>query len=65
MYQVLEEMCDNGFPVVTEPNSLKDMVKPPSLTTKLATVVAGKSAVADELPGSTGKVEVVERIFFR
>lgn len=46
-------MCDYGYPVITEPNSLMDMVKPPTITTKLAAVVAGRSVVADELPGST------------
>lgn len=29
-YQVLEEMMDNGFPLSTENNVLKELVAPPS-----------------------------------
>jgi len=52
VYQVLEEMCDNGYPTVTESNSLQAMVAPPSITERIANVVVGRSSVADELPGS-------------
>jgi AP-3 complex subunit mu len=30
-YQLLEEMMDNGYPLTTEPNALKAMIKPPSV----------------------------------
>ncbi len=30
VYEVLEEMIDSGFPLITELNILKEMIKPPS-----------------------------------
>ncbi|GBG26448.1 AP-1 complex subunit mu [Hondaea fermentalgiana] len=49
-YQLLEEMCDNGFPMTTESNALKERIAPPSISGRIAAAVSGKSAVADELP---------------
>jgi len=37
-YQLLEEMIDNGFPIITEPSVLKDLVPPPTLLNKLKSV---------------------------
>ncbi|KAH3743695.1 AP-3 complex subunit mu-2 [Pelomyxa schiedti] len=53
VYQVLEEMMDNGFPFMTEPNILKEMVKPPNIVDKVTGAVAGSSSVSDVLPGGT------------
>ena len=51
VYQLLEELLDYGFPLITEPNSLHALVAPPSLTGKIVTAVTGSStAVADHLP---------------
>lgn len=36
VYEVLEEMLDNGFPLATESNILKELIKPPTI---LRTVV--------------------------
>lgn len=36
-------MLDNGFPLTTEPNVLKEIVKPPQLLRSLAEVVTGRS----------------------
>jgi AP-3 complex subunit mu len=50
VYQLLEEMVDYGWPLTTEPNALKAMVRPPSLMSKLLSTT---SAVSDELPSGT------------
>lgn len=57
-YQLLEEMVDNGWPLTTEPNSLKAMIRPPSLVAKLEQVVMGSTSrsnavVAETLPNGT------------
>lgn len=39
--QLLNEMCDDGFPFTTEPNALRDVVLPPSLMGKLLSNVTG------------------------
>ncbi|KAG8899136.1 hypothetical protein FRB99_006900 [Tulasnella sp. 403] len=38
VYQLLEEMLDDGRPLTTEPNSLRDIVLPPSLLDKILSV---------------------------
>jgi AP-3 complex subunit mu len=50
--QLLDEMMDNGFPLTTEPNLLKDIVAPPNLVAKVLTAVTGKAspAVGPTLP---------------
>ncbi|KAF0696615.1 Aste57867_12640 [Aphanomyces stellatus] len=50
VYQLLEEMLDNGYPLTTEPNALKAMVAPPSTVGRLAAMVSGRSNVSDYLP---------------
>ncbi|ETV90718.1 hypothetical protein H310_14555 [Aphanomyces invadans] len=50
VYQLLEEMLDNGYPLTTEPNALKAMVAPPSTVNRIAAIVSGKSRVSDQLP---------------
>jgi hypothetical protein len=32
VYQLLEEMLDNGYPLATEPNVLREMIRPPTWT---------------------------------
>jgi AP-3 complex subunit mu len=39
--QLLNEMADDGFPFITEPNALRDVVLPPSLIGKLFSTVTG------------------------
>ena len=53
VYQLLEEMMDNGYPLTTEPNALKAMIKPPTVTGRLATALTGQSGVSDVLPDGT------------
>ncbi|XP_078172127.1 clathrin adaptor complexes medium subunit family protein [Carex rostrata] len=52
VYQILDEMMDNGFPLTTEPNVLKEMVTPPNIVSKVFTAVTGKAspAVGPTLP---------------
>ena len=53
VYQLLEEMLDNGNPLTTEPNALKAMIEPPSVMGRLQAVATGKSNVSDVLPDGT------------
>ncbi len=41
--QLLDEMLDNGFPLATESNILKDIIKPPTLFRKVKSRVTGRS----------------------
>lgn len=51
VYQLLEEMVDYGWPLTTEPNALKAMIRPPTVMSKL--LATSTSAVSDELPSGT------------
>lgn len=53
VYQLLEEMLDNGYPLTTEPNALKAMIAPPSTAGRIAAIVSGKSSVSETLPDGT------------
>ncbi|CAM9727877.1 unnamed protein product [Chrysoparadoxa australica] len=53
VYQLLEEMMDNGYPLTTESNALKAMIAPPSVINRIAAVATGKSGISDELPDGT------------
>lgn len=50
-------MIDNGFPLTTEPNILREMIAPPNLVSKMLSVVTGSSSnVSDTLPGVTASI---------
>lgn len=34
--QLLEEMVDNGYPLITEPNALRTMIKPPTFSHRVS-----------------------------
>ncbi|KAK7337672.1 hypothetical protein VNO77_18257 [Canavalia gladiata] len=54
VYELLDEMIDNGFPLTTEPNILQEMIAPPNIVSKVLSVVTGSSSnVSDTLPGAT------------
>jgi AP-3 complex subunit mu len=57
VYQLLEEMVDYGWPLTTEPNALKAMIRPPPpsvLTALLQTTTnASTATVSDALPSGT------------
>jgi AP-3 complex subunit mu len=46
-------MMDNGYPLTTEPNALKAMIKPPTMISRIAAAATGRSAVSDVLPDGT------------
>ena len=41
--QLLEEMLDNGFPLATESNILKELIKPPSIVRNVVNSITGES----------------------
>uniref|UniRef100_A0A672F341 AP-3 complex subunit mu-1-like n=1 Tax=Salarias fasciatus TaxID=181472 RepID=A0A672F341_SALFA len=50
VYELLEEMLDNGFPLATESNVLKEMIKPPTILRSVVNTLTGGSNVGDTLP---------------
>lgn len=49
IYQILEEMLDSGFPLMVEPNILKELIKPPSWIKALDNLT-GNKAMKEVLP---------------
>ena len=43
-------MLDNGFPLATEANILKELIKPPNMLRTVVNTVTGKSNVSEVLP---------------
>lgn len=52
VYQILEEMCDNGFPLTTEENLLMETIMKPTLINKALKTIGQKKGVTENLPGS-------------
>lgn len=50
VYEILDEMLDNGFPLATESNVLKELIKPPNILRTIANTVTGGSNVSSILP---------------
>uniref|UniRef100_A0A4W6DWA4 Adaptor related protein complex 3 subunit mu 1 n=1 Tax=Lates calcarifer TaxID=8187 RepID=A0A4W6DWA4_LATCA len=50
VYELLEEMLDNGFPLATESNVLKEMIRPPTILRSVVNTLTGSSNVGDTLP---------------
>ena len=50
-YQLLEEMLDNGYPMITEPNALSTLIAPPSVAGRVANFVLGKTTNVSETLG--------------
>ncbi len=53
VYELLEEMMDDGMPTTTEPNILKEMIQPPSFAGKIMNSVTGKSGVSDVISSAS------------
>ena len=53
-YQLLEEMLDNGHPMITEPNALQTLIAPPSIANRMANFVLGVSRAAGVGGGGGG-----------
>jgi AP-3 complex subunit mu len=50
VYQLLEEMLDNGHPMITEPNALSSLISPPSIVGRVTSFIVGKTSnVSDTL----------------
>jgi len=43
VYELLDEMLDNGFPLATESNILKELIKPPNILRTVVNTVTGKT----------------------
>lgn len=52
VYQLMDEMMDNGIPMTTEPNVLKTMIMPPTILGRVATSmgVSDTSNITSDLP---------------
>ena len=65
IYQILDEILDNGLPYITEPNALTSLIAPPTLAQKMVSAVTGKSGVSQKfgsgmltnMPWRTGGVK--------
>ncbi|KAK3012258.1 hypothetical protein RJ639_012169 [Escallonia herrerae] len=54
VYELLDEMIDNGFPLTTESNILREMIAPPNIVSKMLSVVTGNSSnMSNTLPVAT------------
>lgn len=53
IYQLLEEMVDHGWPLTTEPNALKAMIRPPTVMSKLLQSATSSNTVSTALPSGT------------
>lgn len=42
VYELLEEMLDNGFPLATESNILKELIKPPTILRTMVNTITGE-----------------------
>ena len=62
VYELLDEMLDNGFPLATEANILKELIKPPNILRTVVNTVTGKSNVSEVLP--TGKAPMLFSFLF-
>jgi len=46
VYELLEEMLDNGFPLATESNILKELIRPPTILRSMVNTITGKTAIS-------------------
>jgi len=56
VYQLLDEIIDNGFPLHTEPNVLQELVMQPGKMESMMASVTGASHVRGALPESTNSI---------
>ncbi len=57
VFLLLDEMLDNGFPLATESNILKELIKPPNILRSVVNTVTGKTNISETLP--TGQLSNV------
>ena len=53
VYQLLEEMVDYGWPLTTEPNALKAMIRPPTIMSKISSAMFSNTNVSQALNSGT------------
>uniref|UniRef100_A0A7S1CHD6 MHD domain-containing protein n=1 Tax=Bicosoecida sp. CB-2014 TaxID=1486930 RepID=A0A7S1CHD6_9STRA len=57
VYQLLEEMLDFGYPMLTEPNILTTLIRPPTVASRVVSFVTGKGSVGDTIgAGATSMI---------
>jgi len=49
VYQLLDEMMDNGIPFTTEPNALMDMIPPSNILKKVVGGITGQSSMSGNI----------------
>ena len=54
IYQLLEEMIDFGWPLTTEINALKVLIRPPTILSKLLSTATGQSSLSSSAIPSIG-----------
>lgn len=57
VYQLLEEVLDNGYPLITEPNTLTSMIPPPSIASRLTAAITGRASVSGSM--AAGAMSVI------
>ncbi|CEF62477.1 AP-3 complex subunit mu-2 [Strongyloides ratti] len=50
VFELLDEMLDNGFPLATELNILQELIKPPNFFRNITNTVTGKTNISEKLP---------------
>lgn len=51
---MLEEMLDNGFPLATESNILKELIKPPTILRTVVNTITGTGKQEEDKLWSSG-----------
>lgn len=46
VYELLEEMLDNGFPLATESNILKELIRPPTMLRSMVNTITGNTSIS-------------------
>ncbi|KAL7079629.1 hypothetical protein ACQ4LE_001094 [Meloidogyne hapla] len=57
VFEILDEILDNGYPLCTEMNVLQDLIKPPNFLRSLKNHVTGETNISNVLP--TGQLSNV------
>jgi len=50
VFELLDEMLDNGFPLATELNILQELIKPPNFFRNISNQVTGRTNMSEVLP---------------
>ncbi|XAR73092.1 hypothetical protein NMG60_11006933 [Bertholletia excelsa] len=63
VYELLDEMIDNGLPLMTEPNTMREVINPPNIVSKVWIVVTGNSFnVSNTHLGATASCSIVDLV---